>query len=197
MSTATLVPHVSEVESPLGECDAAERHAHLHGELAAMSGGSRAHNPLATPVARRLGHRLEAGPRRVYQSATKVRVGAPNRYYYPDVMVCCGPVETESDPYYETASSLIVEVLSPRTAANDDGEKRVNEQSLPSLDEYLLLDPDTGEAALYRRDGAFWTRIPLKRGDPLALRSVGLPSSTSPLPAPPPNGRGQFAVQAT
>jgi Uma2 family endonuclease len=56
----------------------------------------------------------------------------------------------------------------------DDGEKRVNYQSLPSLDEYLLLNPDTGEGTLYRRSGASWTRIQLDRGDPLELRSVGL-----------------------
>jgi Uma2 family endonuclease len=89
-------------------------------------------------------------------------------------MVCCGPVEAEPDPYYETTPRLVVEVISPRTAANDDGEKRVNYQSLPSLDEYLLLNPDTGDGTLYRRLGAFWTRIQLDRGDPLELRSVGL-----------------------
>ena len=92
----------------------------------------------------------------------------------PDHWVCCGQVEAEPDPYYETAPSLIVEILSPRTAANDDGEKRVNYQSLPSLEECLLLDPDTGEGTLYRRGGAFWTRIQLDRGDPLELRSIGL-----------------------
>ena len=80
----------------------------------------------------------------------------------------------EPDPYYETAPSLIVEVLSPFTAANDDREKRVNYQSLPSLDEYLLLNPDTGEGTLYRRGGAFWTRIQVDWGDPLELRSIGL-----------------------
>jgi Uma2 family endonuclease len=83
-------------------------------------------------------------------------------------------VPFEPDPYYETAPSLIVEVLSPHTAANDDGEKRVNYQSLPSLNEYLLLDPDTGEGTLYRRGGAFWTRIQVDRRDSLELRSVGL-----------------------
>jgi hypothetical protein len=57
---------------------------------------------------------------------------------------------------------------------DDDGEKRINYQSLPSLDEYLLLDPDTGEGTLYRRGGAFWTRIQVDRPDSPELRSVGL-----------------------
>jgi Uma2 family endonuclease len=60
----------------------------------------------------------------------KVRVERANRFYYPDVMVCCDPLTSEADDYYETGPKLIVEVLSPRTAANDDGEKRVNYQSV-------------------------------------------------------------------
>ena len=163
MPTATLVPHVSQDEYLLGERDAAQRQQYLTGELVALSGGFRAHNLLATRVARLLGNHLEASPCRVYQSDMKVRAEVASRYYYHDAMVCCRPVEAEPDAYYETAPSLIVEVLSPRTAANDDGEKRVNYPSLPSLDEYLLLNADTGEGTLYRRSGAFWTRIQLDR----------------------------------
>jgi len=174
MSTATILPHLSLEEYLSGERDAAQRHEFLNGELVAMSGGSRAHNLLATRVARLFGNHLEGSTCRVFQSDMKVRIESANRFYYPDVMVCCGPVAAEPDPYYETAPSLIVEVLSPRTAATDDGEKRVNYQTLPSLVEYLLLDPETGESTLYRRGGAFWTRIRLERQDPLELHSIGL-----------------------
>jgi len=174
MSTATILPPVSPRDYLLGERDGAQRHEYLNGELVAMAGGSRAHNLLATRVARLLGNHLEGGPCRVYQSDMKVQIAAANRFYYPDVMVCCGPLEAEPDLYYETAPRLIVEVLSPRTAAADDGEKRINYQTLGSLDEYLLLDPDTGEGTLYRRGGAFWTRIRLDRNDALELGSIGL-----------------------
>jgi Uma2 family endonuclease len=69
---------------------------------------------------------------------------------------------------------LIVEVLLPRTAANDDGEKRINYQTLVSLEEYLLLDPTSGDATLYRRGGAFWTRLQCSAEDSVELRSIGL-----------------------
>lgn len=177
MPTATRIPHVSEREYLLGERDGDQRHEYLNGEVVATSGGSRAHNLLATRVARLLGNHLEGGPCRIDQSDMKVRVAAANRFYYPDVMVCCGPVESEPDPYYETAPTLIVEVLSPATAANDDGEKRVNYQTIQSLDEYLLLDPGTGKGVLYRRGGAFWTRIEIDRRDPLELTSIGFHTS--------------------
>jgi Uma2 family endonuclease len=174
VSTATILTPIGTQAYLLAERDGAQRHEYLNGELVALAGGSRAHNLLATRVARLLGNRLEGGPCRVYQSDMKVRIEAANRFYYPDVMVCCGPVEAEPDLYYETAPTLIVEVLSPGTAATDDGEKRVNYQTLGSLEEYLLLDPDTQEATLYRRGGAFWTRIRLERQDSVELRSVGL-----------------------
>jgi Uma2 family endonuclease len=173
MPTASIVPLVNPHDYLLGERDGEQRHEYLNGEIVAMSGGSRAHNLLTTRVARLFGNHLEGGPCRVYQSDMKVRVEAANRFYYPDVMVCCGPVDAEPDLYYETAPSLIVEVLSPRTAANDDGEKRINYQTLAALDEYLLLDPKTGDATLYRRGGAFWTRIQLDRQDTLGLHSIG------------------------
>ncbi len=89
-------------------------------------------------------------------------------------MVCCGPIAAEPDPDSETSPCLIVEVLSPRTADTDDGEKCSNYQTLASLQDYLLRDPDTGEGTLYRRGGAFWTRVRLGRGGALELASVGL-----------------------
>ncbi len=174
MPIATIIPRLSPCDYLLGERDGDCRHEYLNGEVVAMSGGSRAHNLLTTRVARLFGNHLEGSGCRVYQSDMKVRVEAANRFYYPDVMVCCGPVDAEPDAYYETAPRLIVEVLSPRTAANDDGEKRINYQTLASLEEYLLLDPTTGDATLYRRGGAFWTRLQLSAGDSVELRSIGL-----------------------
>jgi len=86
----------------------------------------------------------------------KVGVERANRFYYPDILVCCNPLEADADDYFETAPKLIIEVPSPKTAATDDGEKRINYQTLASLAEYLLLDPKTHEAILYRRNSFFW-----------------------------------------
>jgi len=173
MSTATIIDRLSPSEYLQQERDAEQRHEYLDGEIVAMAVGSRAHNLLATRVARLLGNHLEGSGCRVYQSDMKVRVERANRFYYPDVMVCCDPLGPDANEYFETAPRLIVEVLSPGTAANDDGEKRVNYQSLDSLDEYLLLDPETSDAVLYRRGGRFWTRIALAPQDEVDLRSVG------------------------
>jgi Uma2 family endonuclease len=173
MSTATVISRLTTDEYLAIERDAEQRHEFLDGELVAMAGGSRAHNLLATRVARLLGNHLEDSPCRIFQSDMKVRVERANRFYYPDVMLCCEPLGANADDYYETAPRLIVEVLSPKTAAIDDGEKRVNYQTLDSLQEYLLVDPKTHDAVLYRRSGTFWTRICLGPGDELELQSIG------------------------
>ena len=156
----------------IAERDASVRHEYLNGALVAMAGGSRAHNLLASRLSRLLGNHLEGTPCRVYQSDMKVRIETANRFYYPDVMVCCNPVAEEPDEYYETAPCLIVEVLSPRTASTDDSEKRVNYQTLTSLQEYLLLDPTGRTAVLYRRAGDMWLRYALVARDRLELVSV-------------------------
>lgn len=172
MSTATRVDRVSAADYLDRERDAEQRHEFLDGEVVAMAGGSRAHNLLATRVARLLGNHLEGSSCRIYQSDMKVHVERANRFYYPDVMVCCDRLSPDANDYYETAPRLLVEVLSPKTAANDDGEKRVNYQTLESLVEYLLLEPETGAAVLYRRTGPFWTRYALAADDELELDSI-------------------------
>jgi len=40
--------------------------------------------------------------------------------------------------------------------------------------DYLLLDPMTDDATLYRRGGAFWTRLQCSAEDSVELRSIGL-----------------------
>ena len=173
MTTAIVLKLLTVDEYLAAERDAGVRHEYLNGELVAMAGGSRAHNLLASRSGRLLGNHLEGTPCRVYQADMKVRIDAANRFYYPDVMVCCNPVAEEPDEYYETSPCLIIEVLSPRTAANDDGEKRINYQTLGSLQEYLLLDPTGHTALLYRRTGDVWMRYALGVGDTLELVSIG------------------------
>ncbi len=172
MATATVLKPQTVEEYLVAECDGKIRHEYLNGELVAMTGASRAHNLVATRIARLLGNHLEGKACRVYQSDMKVRIEAANRFYYPDAMVCCNPVEEEPNEYYETRPCLVVEVLSPRTKSDDDGEKRVNYQTLTSLQEYLLLDPISRRALLYRRTNHAWTRFTLDTPDQLELSSL-------------------------
>ena len=171
---SALIPHYTIAEYLALERDADCRHEYLDGEIVAMVGASRAHNLLATRLSARLVTHLEGTPCRVYQSDMKVWIASARCFYYPDSMVCCGPVDEEPDDYHETRPALLVEIRSPGTAQRDDAEKRINYQSLPSLREYLLLDQDRPRAVLYRREGNGWRRIELEAGDGLVLESVAM-----------------------
>ena len=70
---------------------------------------------------------------------------------------------------------LIVEVLSASTAAYDRGLKFSHYRSLPSLEEYVLIDLDTRSTDCYRKgiDG-LWVLHPFAKGETVALASVAL-----------------------
>jgi Uma2 family endonuclease len=79
-------------------------------------------------------------PCRMFPNGMTVRVDAANAFE-PDALVVCGglpPAEA-----IEVANPVIVvEVLSPSTAANDHGLKLSGYFSLASVQHYLILDPD-------------------------------------------------------
>jgi len=87
-----------------------------------------------------------------------VRVTA-RRAFVPDASIICPPPHHND---VETSSPVVVvEVLSPSTAAFDHGPKLEGYFSLPSLAHYLLLDPDRRVVIQHSRgkDGVIETRI--------------------------------------
>ncbi len=51
----------------------------------------------------------------------KLHAAAANSYFYPDVMVTCSAADLTS-PLTKSEPTLLIEVLSPSTAAYDRGE---------------------------------------------------------------------------
>jgi len=141
------------------ERDAEVRHEFLDGELFAMPDASRAHNSLCSNLVVTIGAQLRGSGCRIASSDMKVRAVDRRRYYYPDVVVSCAPVDEEPDEYTETRPTLIVEVLSSSTASTDRREKRLAYQQIESLRELLLIAQDKRSIERYRRceDGA-WER---------------------------------------
>jgi Uma2 family endonuclease len=69
-------------------------------------------------------------------------------FYYPDVMVACGP-EPE-DPYIEDAPCLVVEVVSKSTESIDRREKTTFYRRIPGLRAYWIVEQEN------RRIGRHW-----------------------------------------
>lgn len=151
-----------------------ERSQLVDGEIFAMTGAEDRHVTVSLNVAMALREHLRDGPCRVYMSDMKLRVQAARSVFYPDVMVTCDPRDHDSR-LVKQHPCLVVEVLSPSTAAFDRGDKFAHCRQLSSLAEYLLIDLDTRRCDLYRKgaDG-LWVLHPTEPGQALALASVDL-----------------------
>ena len=74
-----------------------------------------------------------------------------------------------------TSPCLVIEISSPSTQATDKREKRINYQTIDSLQEYVLVSQDEIELKVYRRDNDNdWTVETFGKDDDLQLNSVGL-----------------------
>lgn len=122
----------------------AEKHEYRDGEIVAMVGASNAHNDIVGNVYTSLRTRLKPGPCRVKFSDLRVKVPDARLFTYPDLTVVCGKQQF-SDDRQDTLLNpqLIVEVLSPSTAAYDRGMKFRHYRSIESLREYVLIEQDS------------------------------------------------------
>ena len=89
-------------------------------------------------------------------------------------MVTCSQADAR-DPLVKREPVLLVEVLSPNTAADDQGDKFAAYRQLQSLREYVLIDPQSRRCDVFRLqiDG-LWVLHPFEAGQDLRLASVDL-----------------------
>jgi Uma2 family endonuclease len=120
------------------------RNEYRDGEIIAMSGGTINHgligsntNALLNPLAARNGCIA-------FHNDVRVYLDNANSFIYPDAMIVCGDIETS--PHDKNAvinPVLVVEVLSKSTESYDRGEKFRWYRSLPSFQEYVLIDSES------------------------------------------------------
>lgn len=154
------------------EVEQLERHEFVDGEIFAMTGAEDAHVTVSLNVAMALRQHLAGGPCRTFMSDMKLKVG--ERIFYPDVLVTCSEADRErrlakQDP------RLLVEVLSPGTAAYDRGEKFVHYRQIASLQELALIDPHTRRSDVYRKgEDGLWVLHPFEAEQGVAFASMGM-----------------------
>lgn len=153
----------------------AEKHEYLHGEVFAMVGARREHVVVAGNLYTAFKQRLRGGPCQAYISDLKLRVESVDAFFYPDVMVSCDPRDHTASQFI-AHPTLVVEVLSESTAAFDRGDKFAAYRTLPSLQDYVLVDIPSRRVETFRRapdhDWLFHASLP-EDGDCL-LPSLGV-----------------------
>ncbi len=169
---AVYLPYISAQDYLAGEAGREFKHEYIDGEIYAMAGARETDVTTSLNVAADLKAHLRGTPCRPFVADLKLRVEASNAFFYPDVFVSCGE-RVQAD--YRSDAVLVVEVLSPSTAAFDRGAKFAHYRQLPGLREYLLIDPETRSADLYRKgEDGLWVLHPYVGNDKVELGSVGL-----------------------
>jgi Uma2 family endonuclease len=127
-----------------------ERHEFFRGEVIAMAAPRRVHAMAAQNTAAALHAHLKGSPCCVFMHSMKVQVDN-DAIFYPDVFVTCHEQDLKTDMVFRHPV-VIVEVLSNSTQAYDRGQKFAAYRRLPSLKEYVLVDPDTQRVEVFRRN---------------------------------------------
>jgi Uma2 family endonuclease len=151
------------------------RHEYVDGEVFAMAGAREEHNLIVTNIIALLRPHLRGTPCRAFVSdmKVKVKVRKADIFYYPDLLVTCE--QNDKERYFKTSPTLIVEVLSNSTKTIDKREKRINYQSIESLQEYILVSQDKIKVEVYRQDGqGNWLLEILGKDDKIRLDSIDL-----------------------
>jgi Uma2 family endonuclease len=170
IATQTL-PRLSVEKYLAYERESDCRHALVGGFLDAMTCVSDRHEEIAANLLAALHRHLRPSGCRVYGANLKIRVG--DDFLYPDLFVRCG--QERGDPYFKTDPLLVIEVLSPNTQRNDRGDKRLAYQSLPSLQEYVLVSQEAPRIEVLARTEAGWeTRLYESLDATLTLSSIRL-----------------------
>lgn len=151
----------------------ATRHEFFRGEVFAMVGARRSHGTVVGNLMRELGMRLKGSPCRPFSETMKVQV-ADDTILHPDLFVTCDRDDLRAEMIFR-APVLVVEVLSPSTQAHDRSRKFALYRRLPSLQEYLLIDPDTRDVQAFRCNAAGeWVLHDMTDAPALQLPCIGV-----------------------
>ena len=151
----------------------ATKHEFFRGEIFAMAGASVQHNRIAVNLLTALNQRLRQGRCSVFGS--DLRIATPSGLYtYPDAAVICGKIELASKaPDTAMNPVVLVEILSDATREYDRGEKFDLYKTIPSLREYLLIEPRSAAVEHFVRERNSWSVAKVfRRGAKLRLSSL-------------------------
>lgn len=137
---------------------AEEKSEYVDGYVYAMSGASIPHNYLASNLMITIGSALKGSPCRPLGSDMRVRTPASRLFTYPDLVIVCGQLELHDEQKDTLLNpTVIIEILSPSTEKWDRGGKFARYQSIPSLQDYVLVSQDIPRIERFSRSGEEWT----------------------------------------
>lgn len=154
MSMTTLVAGVGPSEYLAAERVSETKHEWRDGEIYEMPGVKRQHSRIQTNLAWLCREALSGTSCEFHGSDLKVR--AERLYSYPDGAIACDAVFEDGDDVL-TNPVVLFEILSPSTEAYDRGEKFRRYGAIPSLQDYVLITPESPVVEVLSRTVDGWT----------------------------------------
>lgn len=133
------------------ESAAIEKYEYYRGEIFAMSGALLPHNIVAGNTFSFLHQKLKGKSCRPLNSDMRIHIEKNTLFTYPDISVVCGKAETwNNDNFNLLNPTIIIEVLSKTTKNYDRGDKFKLYRDIPTLKEYILIDPESINVEAFR-----------------------------------------------
>lgn len=130
------------------------RHELYQGNLIEMPGGTKFHERLIKNIFIFLGLKDISDKYELFFSGMRLNIPGQTSFFYPDVFIALSG--TGADTYFDDAL-FIVEVLSPGTRTFDTVDKFIEYRKLPSLQYYLLAEPEYYHVTLhYKAEDGTW-----------------------------------------
>jgi Uma2 family endonuclease len=142
MSISLLpVPTISSEEYLALEVESEIRNEYRNGEIIPMTGGTPAHNKLASALNALLWFALRDQPLSLFMTDQRLWIPAANIHTYPDIMVTKDPLVFQAGRRDTVMNPVFVaEVLSDSTKAYDRTDKFAAYRTIAGFEEYLLID---------------------------------------------------------
>lgn len=158
MTLAQETPYYSPQEYLELEVNSEIRHEYINGLIIHKTGGTPNHNQLALNFSGTLNYLLKRQPYQVFVTDQRLWIPSRKIHTYPDIMVVKTPLEYQEGRTDTLVNPvMIAEVLSKSTKGYDRDEKFAAYRTIPTLQEYILIDQYTMHIEQYfKTDNNQW-----------------------------------------
>jgi len=134
------------------EVNSQERHEYIDGEVRKMTGGTPNHGKIVLNFGSILNFAMKGKDYDVFVTDQRLWIPEKNIYTYPDIMIIQGELQFQEGRKDTLMNPcLIGEVLSNSTQGYDKDEKFQAYRSIPSFQEYVLIDQYSPQIEHYRK----------------------------------------------
>ena len=132
------------------EWESERRHEFINGQLFEMRGEKDINNLIAGVIYILFTSLLKSKNYLVFNHDVKVAIPDGNKYYYPNVFITKEEMN-DNNRYIKYQPEIIVEVVSESTHVTDYVDKYIDYTKIPSLQYYMIVEPETILIIVYER----------------------------------------------